>query len=249
MARCAGLIVPPGHGRVPQDGPMLYGERVRFIARGLGIAAVSPNGFEPVIDTVLDRACELRDAGADAISLMGTSISFYRGPEFTESLRATMQEATGLPCTTMSHAIVAALRTLGIQRVAVATSYIDELNRKLQAFLTHAGFTVTAIEGMSITGVEEVGQVPTQALVALSRRMVEQDRSAQGVLISCGGLLTLDAILELEDTLGLPATASSPAGFWDVARLAGADARAPGFGRLFTQAPWRLRSPRSWPTG
>lgn len=228
-----GLIVPPAHGQVPQDGSMLYGERVRFIARGLGIGGVSPAGFNPVIDTVLDRACELRDAGAEAISLMGTSISFYRGPEFTESLRLAMQEATGLPCTTMSHAIVAALRRLGLQRVAVATSYIDELNEKLVAYLTHAGFTVTACEGMSITGVEEVGQVPTEALVGLSKKVYARDTSAQGIFISCGGLLTLDAIRRLEADLDLPVTASSPAGFWDVVRLAGQDAGSPGFGRLF----------------
>jgi len=231
-----GLIVPPGHGQVPQDGPMLYGDRVRFIARGLGIGGVSPEGFAPVIDTVLDRARELRDAGAQAISLMGTSISFYRGPEFTESLRASMQEATGVPCTTMSHAIVAALRQLGIRRVAVATSYIDELNDRLQAYLTHAGFTVTAIQGMSITGVQEVAEVSTESLVRLSHEVVARDRSADGVFISCGGLLTLDAIRQLEAELGKPATASSPAGFWDVVRLAGVPPQSPGFGRLFESA-------------
>lgn len=231
--RTIGLIVPPGHGQVPQDGPMLYGERVRFIARGLGIAGVSPEGFAPVIDTVLDRARELEAAGAEAISLMGTSISFYRGPEFTESLRAAMQEATGVPCTTMSHAIVAALRHLGIRRVAVATSYIDELNDKLVAYLTHAGFTVTAIEGMSIVGVKEVGEVSTQSLVDLSKKVFARDPSADGVFISCGGLLTLDAIRQLEQELALPVTASSPAGFWDVVRLAGLDPASSGFGRLF----------------
>jgi arylmalonate decarboxylase len=212
---------------------MLYGERCRFIARGLGIGGVSPEGFAPVVDSIVARAVELRKAGAEVVSMMGTSISFYRGPEFTESLRRAMQEATGVPCTTMSHAIVAALRRLGVQRVAVATSYIDELNDKLVAYLTHAGFTVTAIEGMSITGVQEVGEVSTEALVSLSRKVVAKDRSAQGVFISCGGLLTLDAIRQLEDELGLPTTASSPAGFWDVVRLAGVDARTPGFGRLF----------------
>lgn len=231
---CIGLVVPPAHGEVPQDAALLYGDRLRFIAAGLGIGGVSPEGFAPVIDTVLDRARELRDRGAETISLMGTSISFYRGPEFTESLRQAMQEATGVPCTTMSHAIVAALRQLGIRRVAVATSYIAELNDKLVAYLTHAGFTVTAIEGMSITGVEEVGQVSTKALVDLSKKVYAQDESADGVFISCGGLLTLDAIKQLEGDLGLPVTASSPAGFWDVVRLAGQDARAPGFGRLFS---------------
>ena len=231
-----GLIVPPGHGQVPQDGPMLYGDRVRFIARGLGIGGVSPEGFAPVIGTVLDRARELRQAGAEAISLMGTSISFYRGAAFTESLRAAMQEATGVPCTTMSHAIVAALKQLGIRRVAVATSYIDELNDKLVAYLTHEGFVVTAIEGMSITGVKEVGEVSTEALVRLSREVHERDRTADGVFISCGGLLTLDAIRQLEDELGLPVTASSPAGFWDVVRLADVSARSEGFGKLFASA-------------
>jgi arylmalonate decarboxylase len=230
---CVGLIVPPAAGLVPQDGPMLYGDRVRFIARGVGIGAVSPDGFNPVIDTVLGKARELRDAGAEVISLMGTSISFYKGAAFTESLRRAMAEATGVPCTTMSHAILSALRTLGIQRVAVATSYIDELNQRLVDYLTGAGLHVTAIKGMSLTGVEEMGQVSTQALVDLSLEVHAQDPSAQGIFISCGGLLTLDAIKQLEDRLGLPVTASSPAGFWDVVGLSGADARSPGFGRLF----------------
>ena len=233
-APCIGLIVPPAHGEVPADAELLYGDRFRFIARGLGIGAVSPEGFAPVINTVLDRARELRDAGAEVISLMGTSISFYQGPKFTEGLRSAMQQATGLPCTTMSHAIVAALRQLGIQRVAVATSYIDELNDKLVAYLAHAGFAVTAIEGMSITGVEEVGQVPTEALVDLSKQVYARDHSAQGIFISCGGLLTLDAIRQLEGELDLPVTASSPAGFWDVVLRGGWDPRTHGYGRLFT---------------
>jgi arylmalonate decarboxylase len=230
---CIGLVVPPAHGEVPQDAAALYGDRYRFIARGLGIGGVSPQGFAPVVDSIVDRAVELRKAGAEVVSMMGTSISFYRGPEFTEQLRRAMEEATGVPCTTMSHAIVRALQALGVRRVAVATSYIDELNDKLAAYLTHAGFTVTAIEGMSITGVKEIGEVSTEALVALARKVHAQDPSAEGIFISCGGLLTLDAIRQLEDELGLPATASSPAGFWDVARLGGWDASSAGSGRLF----------------
>jgi arylmalonate decarboxylase len=230
---CIGLVVPPAHGQVPQDAAALYGDRYRFIARGLGIGGVSPEGFAPVVDSIVERAVELRKAGAEVVSMMGTSISFYKGPAFTESLRRAMEEATGVPCTTMSHAIVRALQRLGVQRVAVATSYIDELNDKLLAYLTHAGFTVTAIEGMSITGVKEVGEVSTEALVGLARKVHAKDRSAQGIFISCGGLLTLDAIRQLEDDLGLPATASSPAGFWDVVKLGGWDPSSQGCGRLF----------------
>lgn len=228
-----GLIVPPAHGQVPSDARLLYGERVRFIGRGLGISAVSPAGFDPVVDTVLERARELRDAGAQAISLMGTSISFYRGAAFTEQLRAAMQEATGLPCTTMSHAIVRALRALSIHRVAVATSYIDELNDRLVDYLSGAGFTVTAIRGLSVSAVEEVGAVAPATLLDLAESVHRQDPSADGVFISCGGLLTLEVIPPLESRLGKPATSSSTAGFWDVMMLAGLDPSAPGYGRLF----------------
>lgn len=231
-----GLIVPPGAGEVPTDATLLYGDKVRFIARGLGIGGVSPAGFDPVVDTILDKARALRDAGAQAISLMGTSISFYRGVAFTEDLRDSMQQATGLPCTTMSHAIVSALRTLGMHRVAVATSYIGELNDRLVDYLTVSGFDVTAIEGLSITGVREVGEVTPQTLTTLSRAVLARDPSADGIFISCGGLLTLDVIAPLETEFNLPVTASSPAGFWDVMRLAGQDPASPRYGRLFQPA-------------
>ena len=113
---------------MPEDARILYGDRIEFIARGLGIGGVSPSGFAPVVDRIVDLAVELRDEGVEAISLMGTSISFYRGAALTEQLRAEMTAASGLPCTTISHAVVAALRALGARRVAVATSYIEELN-------------------------------------------------------------------------------------------------------------------------
>jgi arylmalonate decarboxylase len=232
-----GLIVPPAEGLVPEDARILYGERIEFIARGLGIGGVSPTGFAPVVDRIVHLAVELRDEGVEAISLMGTSISFYRGAALTEQLRAEMMAATGLPCTTMSHAVVAALRTLGVRRVAVATSYIDELNQRLVAYLTDEGFIVTAIEGLSLVAVREVAEVPAQTLIQLAESVVRRDSSAEAVFVSCGGLLTHGVIEPLEARLDLPAIASSPAGFWDVVQLAGADESTQGFGRLF-RAPY-----------
>jgi len=228
-----GLIVPPAAGEVPADAGLLYGSRVRFLARGLGIGGVSPTGFAPVIASIVAHALALRDSGAQAVSLMGTSISFYRGAAFTEDLRGAMQHATGLPCTTMSHAIIEALRSLGMRRVAVATAYIGELNDRLVDYLMESGFEVSAIEGLSMTGVAEIHAVTPDTLMELSHRVLARDPSADGVFISCGGLSTLDVIPPLEVRTGKPATASSPAGFWDVMRLAGLDATSPGFGRLF----------------
>ncbi|MDO5626149.1 MAG: aspartate/glutamate racemase family protein [Pseudomonadota bacterium] len=230
-----GLIVPPAHGRVPDDGPRLYAGRVRFLARGLGIDHICANGFAPVIEAIRGHALALRDDGAHALSLMGTSLSFHRGLAFTEDLCAQMADATGLPCTTMSHAIVRALRALGVRRVAVATAYTGALNRDLARFLGETGFETAALDGLGMTGVLAVADVGRDALTQLAQRVVQQSAGADGLLISCGGLRTLDLLVPLQAQLGLPVVASSPAGFWDVMACAGLDATTPGFGPLFEQ--------------
>ena len=231
-----GLIVPPAHGAVPVDGPVLYGQRYEFLARGLGLQSVSTEGYEEVINAVVGHAIALRDAGAQAVSLMGTSLSFYRGATFTEQLRAEMQQRTGIPCTTMSHAITHALQALQIKRLAVATAYIDEVNDKLQHFLTEQGFEVLALEGLGICGVNAMGEVDTATLVEISERALAQSSGpVDGLLISCGGLVTLDAVRLLEQRHGLPVVSSSPAGFFDLVSMAGLDASSPQGGKLFTQ--------------
>lgn len=229
-----GLIVPPAAGAVPVDGPLLYGERIRFSARGLGLGEISTRGYLDVIDSVVEKAVALKkEEGVSAISLMGTSLSFFRGAAFNRQLEVEMARATGLPCTTMSNAIVNGLRHLKVRRVAVATAYIDEVNEQLRGYLEQSDFEPLALEGLSISDVQAVGKVPTQALVDLCVKVFEAQPGADGILISCGGLVTLDAMREVEERLQVPVVSSSPAGFWDLVRTAGLDARSPGCGRLF----------------
>jgi arylmalonate decarboxylase len=228
-----GLIVPPAAGEVPVDGPLLYGDRIRFSARGLGLGEISTRGYTEVIDSVVDKALELAGEGVSAVSLMGTSLSFFRGAGFNRELQAEMARATGLPCSTMSNAIVAGLRTLDVRRVAVATAYIDEVNTQLRRYLQDSDFEPLALEGLSISDVQAVGKVPTQVLVDLCVRVFEASPGADGILISCGGLVTLDAVREVEASLQVPVVSSSPAGFRDLVRCAGLDPRSPGHGRLF----------------
>jgi arylmalonate decarboxylase len=229
-----GLIVPPAHGQVPADGAALYGaDRVRFIARGLALGEISTSGYEGVIDRVVGLAEALAREGARAVSLMGTSLSFFRGAAFNAELESEMILRTGVPCTTMSNAIVRALRELKIERVAVATAYVDDVNERLRRYLAASDLSVTALRGLAITGVQEVGEVSTSTLVALCESVQAADPSADGILISCGGLLTLDAIAVVEAKLGVPVVSSSPAGFWDVMRVAGLNSDSQAGGRLF----------------
>lgn len=226
-----GLIVPPQASEVPPESEM-YPE-ITFIAEGLGLGSVEPDGYDQVIDLVVSKAQHLVERGAQAVSLMGTSLSFYRGNEENDQLVQRMEAATGVPCSTMSHAIMRGLGSVGAQKIAVATSYVDIVNEYLKVFLSNAGFTVLSCEGLGEAGVEAMAQITTETLVKLCLLAYEKsDRKAEGILLSCGGLRTLDTIRQVEATLGIPVIASSPAGFWDVAELVGLQKAKTGFGKL-----------------
>jgi arylmalonate decarboxylase len=52
------------------------------------------------------------------------------------------------------------------------------------------------------------------------------------LVMSCGGLRTLDLIVPLEADVGVPVVTSTPHGLWHCARMAGLTARIEGFGKV-----------------
>jgi arylmalonate decarboxylase len=231
-----GLIVPTAAGEVPADGPKLYPEGVRFVAAGLGLQRLTPEGYDSVIDRVGELAGDLAAQGVEAVALMGTSLSFYKGYAFNEQLKDTIRAASGLPATTMSTGVVEGLRAMGVRRVAVGTAYIDEVNNRLRQFLTDSGFEVGAVQGLGIDVVGEARNVSEADLVALGEQALAASPGADGILISCGGLRTLGVTVPLEDATGLPVVSSTPAAFWSAVRLVGHGGDAPGYGLLFAPA-------------
>ena len=100
----------------------------------------------------------LRVKGVDAIMVIGTSLTFYRGPEAHDRLLAELRERTGLPVSTMSQAIIDGLREVGASRVAVATAYTDVVNRRLEELLAAAGIDVLALECFDLSGFRRTQQ-------------------------------------------------------------------------------------------
>lgn len=227
-----GLIVPPAEGAVPPEPPVLYPE-LRFMARGMGLPELTPEGYDSVIDYTADLALQLKQDGAHGVSLMGTSLSFYRGPQGNAQVLEAMRGATGLPVTTMTDSVIAALHTFETRRLAVATAYTDVVNARLRDYLTQAGFEILSLAALDLTDVEAIQATSTQDLVALGLEAVALADAPDALFISCGGLRTLPAILPLEAQTGLPVISSATAGAWRAAQLVGHSGRAPGHGRLF----------------
>jgi arylmalonate decarboxylase len=231
-----GLVVPFATDQVPLEGPMMYPE-VTFIPRGVGVRALTPEGYDAAWDRILPAAKDLAGRGdLDAIMVIGTSLTFYRGYEAHQELLEQLRKETGLPVSTMSEAVVDGLRSVGARRVAVATAYSDLVNERLADFLRRSGFEVTAMQGFGLTGFGDAEKQTEQDIIDLSDKAIGEGKAADAVLISCGGLMTLNCAEPIERRHGIPAVTSTQSAFWKALRLAGDSGRLEGYGRMLAQS-------------
>jgi len=235
-----GLVVPTAESRVSPEGALMY-PGVNFVPQGTGVGSLTPEGYDQAMDKVIPAADKLAEQGVDVISLFGTSLTFYRGPQFNEDLQAEVRKRTGLPVSSMSTAIIQGLKAVGAKKVAVATAYSKVVNDKLQELLEFHGFEVGALESFGITQFggggtgSGAGAKSAEDIIDLASTAHANTPKADAILISCGGLKTLNVQKPLEDKHGLPVVSSTPAAFWDVVRLAGLPAKVKGYGQLFEQ--------------
>jgi arylmalonate decarboxylase len=93
------------------------------------------------------------------------------------------------------------------------------------------------VDGLAIEDIAKVETVSAQTLVAFGTRVAANAKGADALLLSCGGLKTLDVLAPLEDKTGLPVVSSAPHAYWAGMTLLGVDARRPGYGELLARDP------------
>jgi arylmalonate decarboxylase len=224
-------LIAPVDAVLPPEAVVLY-PSVRFEVRGLDLKTMTPQGYDQVLQRIAPAARELSRNGAEAIVLMGTSLSFYRGASYNRELTRRMEEASGHPAVTMSTAVCNGLQSVGAHRLAVATAYDDEVNHRLRRFLREEGFDVRAIRGLGIEKVGDIGSVTREQLLKFSADVYHSADAADALLISCGGLRTLDLLAPLEADLGVPVVSSVPHALRAGVRLLGLSGSVKGYGRV-----------------
>ncbi len=231
-----GLIVPSADDRIPPDGAVMYPD-AKFIAKGVGVRALTPEGYDPAMAAIVPAAEALAKLGVDAVCVMGTSLTFYKGAAVHRKLLEDMGRVTGLPVSTMSQAILDGLRAVGAKRIGVATAYNDVVNDRLKAFLTDEGFDVGAIEGFGISEFGGPAGRKTEAeIIELGGRVLKQAGKADALLVSCGGLRTLGVAAPIENKHGIPVVSSTPAALRSAVRLVGETGQVVGCGRYLGMA-------------
>ena len=229
-----GMIFPPANYPVPPEAKELYPTGVKFLAKGLAFHGMTIESYDEAVPRIVPAALELKAQGATAISIMGTSLTFYKGAAFNQELIERVHKATGLPATSMSNGIVDGLKVAGAKKVTVATAYTDAVNATLLRFLKESGFEVTTIKGLGL--INGTDKVTHDQLYDFSAHTFASAPNADALLISCGGLTTLDLLVPLEARCKVPVVSSTPHALMNAVRITGVSPRARGFGSVLAKA-------------
>jgi len=217
-----GLIVPPTNtvneaewGRMMPDGVTFHTARMPLHAPEHG------ETNDTIAKDIAAKAGELTPAGVDVVAYACTAGSMVTPPD---SLCKAAAALAGVPVVTTAAAIVAALRSIGVRRLSIATPYHDALNDHEVAFLHAAGFEVLAIAGLGI-GANGPSDYPRIARTPLDEVM-EHARSvfvhgSDALLITCTDFPTLPLIEPLERELSVPVITSNQATLWEALRKIG----------------------------
>jgi arylmalonate decarboxylase len=227
-------LVMPVDALVPSEAVAMYPTGPLFQATNVALKTMTPAGYDEVVDLIAPAAQALTAQGARAIVLMGTSLSFYRGAAFNRELTQRLHEASGCPAVTMSTAVVDGLVSVGGKRVAVATAYNDEVNHRLQIFLQEEGFDVLTIRGLGVEKVDDIHDVTQEGLFKFSVEVFESALRPDALLVSCGGLHTLDLLEPLERKCRVPVVSSLPHALRAGVRLLGHSGLVADHGRLLS---------------
>lgn len=166
----------------------------------------------------------------DAALWACTSGSFIVGRKGAEAQIAAIAAICDCPSSSTSLAFVAALRHLGLARVGVLASYIEETSRAFVSFLGEHGVEIAGFEWHGAPGGNDAYEMPVE-LFLRSARAIDGPK-IDAFLIPDTAIAGFPILRVLEAELGKPVLAANQVTLWEGLRLAGWREAVPGFGRL-----------------
>ena len=175
----------------------------------------------------------LAPAGIDVAALGDCAGSFILGREHERAMTRVVASELGRPATAMSGAMVAALRVLGVRRVALAAPYSPEVVDRLIAYLDGQGIAVTGHRALDHRSESTIDGLTPEDWHRVARAIARPP--AEAVVLGGGGIRAAARLHAMEADLGMPVVAGPAALIWHACRLMAADVTRPGLGSLFSR--------------
>jgi maleate isomerase len=194
--------------------------------------ALSDQALQQFDDTELLRAAELlAHAKVDVIAWNGTAaawLGFDRDEQLCERIRAT----TGIAACTSVLAFRDLFARTGVKRVGLVTPYLDDVQSRIVANWSAAGFACTAERHLGLQDNFSFAEVAPEEIAAMTRAVVNEGCDA--VAIVCTNMRGAGIAAALEAECGVPVYDSVAVTLFQSLRIAGCDPRViRGWGSLF----------------
>ena len=160
-------------------------------------------------DEIATSAKLLSDVAPDLIVFHCTDTSMTQGPQGEGRILDIVTEATGIEAVATSRLVLEALQTLGLKRLVLLTPYVS--NKAVIDYLTATGHVVVHDVALSLKPLEFVKVTPSD-WVELAHQHDRPD--ADGIFLSCTNTTQIEAIADIERTLGKPVVNSNQAVLW-----------------------------------
>lgn len=173
------------------------------------------------------------------VTMVGTTNSFYKGPDGSADMERVMsQGAGGLPAVSTSPSVAKALKYFGARKISVATPYPEWNNERLQAYFQGIGFDILNVEGepwAAKAGAQGINDQDPEVIVEFASKVCRPE--ADALFLACTAWRAAEAAEALEARLNKPVVTSVQATLWRTFHTAGLTRPLQGFGRLLREMP------------
>ncbi len=225
-----GIIIPslnntmePELNKMAPKGVAVYCTRL-LLEKGL------PEHLEKLAHDTEKAADLLKTADVTGILYGCTSGSLIKGVGWDQEIIRRIESGTGIPATTTSTAVIDAFRELKVNSVAVATPYVDEVNRIEKDFFEGHGVKVMHIQGLGYTTGQELHRESPESAYLFAKKVDRKE--ADCLFISCTDFAAIEVLNTLEQDLGKPVMSSNTASLWGMLKKLGIKEQIDGFGEI-----------------
>jgi arylmalonate decarboxylase len=237
-------VIHPRSGEGLQRGPgyqlyRLVPLDVMELSTGLGLENYTPQGVEKAVGNYWSCVQTLAKEKADVIIFGGAPISGVLGrPRVIELLQKT-KEKTGIPADAPLEALIAAMKHLGLTKLAIGSRWGDAVNDAMIRYLEHGGIEVVGItkrnqwaSDASAMSLEE----GMRMALDVGREAAKLAPEADAVAVPGGAAMSLHVIPVLEEQFGKPAFTNMSVEVWNDLVRPGIIPPVQGWGRLLATA-------------
>jgi maleate cis-trans isomerase len=220
---------------IPSVNSMTEPQFNRFAPPGLAVnvarARVAGEWKRPLdvmADEIATSAKLLSDVEPNLIVFHCTDTSMTQGPQGEGRILDIVKDATGIEAVATSRLVLEALQALGLKKLVLLSPYRS--NQAVIDYLKATGFAVVHDVALGRKSIDFANVTP-QKWTELARQHDRPD--ADGIFLSCTNTTQIEAIADIERSLGKPVVNSNQAVLWGcVKRLKSALAPLPAMPEL-----------------